>query len=147
MERCKKAGGIVGTMIWQVPDPKFPFTSDHYERFWAASQDLDLPVHLHILTGFGDSMNRQTSHGINRYRIGVQQTREIEDALFDMIFSGVLERYPKLKVVSVENESRLDAVLAGQMRQGLQTPSSFGKSAHEQIAERIFRRADLCDIF
>jgi uncharacterized protein len=104
MERCKKAGGIVGTMIWQVPDPKLPFTSDHYERFWAASQELGLPVHLHILTGFGDSMNRQTSHGINRYRIGVQQTREIEDALFDMIFSGVLERYPKLKIVSVENE-------------------------------------------
>ena len=63
-----------------------------------------MPVHLHILTGFGDSMHRQTSHGINRYRIGVQQTREIEDALFDMIFSGVLERYPKLKIVSVENE-------------------------------------------
>jgi predicted TIM-barrel fold metal-dependent hydrolase len=103
MERCKKEG-IVGTMIWQVPHPSLPFTSEHYERFWAASQDLDLPVHLHILTGFGDSMHRQTSHGIKRYRIGVQQTREIEDALFDMIFSGVLERYPKLKIVSVENE-------------------------------------------
>jgi predicted TIM-barrel fold metal-dependent hydrolase len=103
MERCKKQG-IVGTMIWQVPDPKLPFTSDHYERFWAASQDLELPVHLHILTGFGASVKRQTSHGINRYRIGVNQMREIEDALFDMIFSGVLERYPRLKIVSVENE-------------------------------------------
>ena len=103
MTRCKKRG-IVGTMIWQVPDPKLPFTSEHYERFWAASQDLELPVHLHILTGFGGSIKRQTTHGIERYRIGVNQTREIEDALFDMIFSGVLERYPKLKIVSVENE-------------------------------------------
>jgi uncharacterized protein len=103
MERCKKAG-VVGTMIWQVPHPNLPFTSEHYERIWAASQDLDLPVHLHILTGFGASMRRQTSHGITRYRIGVQQTREIEDALFDIIFSGVLERYPRLKIVSVENE-------------------------------------------
>lgn len=103
MERCKKHG-MVGAMIWQVPDPDLPFTSEHYERFWAASQDLQLPVHLHILTGFGESMHRQSSHGIKRYRIGVNQTREIEDALFDIIFSGVLERYPKLKVVSVENE-------------------------------------------
>jgi predicted TIM-barrel fold metal-dependent hydrolase len=103
MERCKRAG-MVGSMIWQVPDPSLPFTSEHYERFWAASQDLDLPVHLHILTGFGDSMHRQTSHGIKRYRIGVEQTREIETALFDIIFTGVLERYPKLKIVSVENE-------------------------------------------
>ncbi len=103
MERCKQ-GGLVGTMIWQVPDPALPFTSEHYERFWAASEANDMPVHLHILTGFGDSMHRQTSHGIKRYRIGVEQTREIETALFEIIFSGVLERYPKLKVVSVENE-------------------------------------------
>ncbi|MDE0214580.1 MAG: amidohydrolase family protein, partial [Deltaproteobacteria bacterium] len=103
MERCRKAG-MLGTLIWQVPHPDLPFTSDHYERYWAASQDLDMPVHLHILTGFGDSMHRQTSTGMKRYRIGVEQTREIEDALFDIIFSGVLERYPNLKVVSVENE-------------------------------------------
>ena len=103
MERCKKRG-IVGTMIWQVPHPKLPFSDSHYERFWAASQELELPVHLHILTGFGGSMKRQTSHGVSRFRIGVNQTREIEDALFEIIFTGVLERYPKLKVVSVENE-------------------------------------------
>ena len=103
MERCKKEG-MVGTLIWQVPHKDLPFTSDHYERFWAASQDLDMPVHLHILTGFGDSMHRQTAMGMKRYRIGVEQIREIEDALFDIIFSGVLERYPRLKVVSVENE-------------------------------------------
>ena len=35
-ERCKKEG-MVGTMIWQVPHPKLPFTAEHYERFWAAS--------------------------------------------------------------------------------------------------------------
>jgi len=103
MERCKKRG-IVGTMIWQVPHPKLPFSDSHYERFWAASQELELPVHLHILTGFGGSMKRQTSHGVSRFRIGVNQTREIEDALFEIIFTGVLERHPKLKVVSVENE-------------------------------------------
>jgi len=103
MERCKKAG-MVGTMIWQVPDSRLPFTSDHYERFWAASAANEMPVHLHILTGFGDSMNRQTAQGIQRCRIGVEQTREIDSALFDIIFTGVLERYPKLKIVSVENE-------------------------------------------
>lgn len=103
MKRCKEQG-MVGTLIWQVPHQDLPFTSDHYERYWAASQDLEMPVHLHILTGFGDSMHRQTAHGIKRYRIGVEQTREIEDALFDIIFSGVLERFPKLKIVSVENE-------------------------------------------
>ena len=103
MERCKKQE-MVGTMIWQVPHKSLPFHSEHYERYWAAAQDLEMPVHLHILTGFGESMHRQKAKGMVRYRIGVNQTREIEDALFDFIFSGVLERYPKLKIVSVENE-------------------------------------------
>jgi predicted TIM-barrel fold metal-dependent hydrolase len=103
MRRCKSQG-ISGVMIWQVPHPGLPFAAEHYERFWAAAQDLELPVHLHILTGYGESMKRQTTRGINRFRIGVNQTREIEDALFDVIFSGVLERYPRLKIVSVENE-------------------------------------------
>jgi len=103
MERCKKEG-MMGVMIWQVPHANLPFHAEHYERFWSAAQDLEMPVHLHILTGFGASMHRQTAKGLTRYRNGVNQTREIEDALFDMIFSGVLERYPTLKIVSVENE-------------------------------------------
>lgn len=103
MERCKREG-MSGVMIWQVPHPDLPLRAEHYERFWAAAEDLEMPVHLHILTGFGESMRRQKTKGVDRYRIGVNQTREIEDALFDLIFSGVLERYPRLKIVSVENE-------------------------------------------
>lgn len=103
LKRCKQAG-LIGSMVWQVPPENLPFRSEHYEPFWAASAELDMPVHLHILTGFGDSMHRQRATGMARYRIGAHQTREIEDALFDIIFSGVLERYPTLKIVSVENE-------------------------------------------
>jgi predicted TIM-barrel fold metal-dependent hydrolase len=139
MERCKKQG-IVGTMIWQVPHAKLPFTSDHYERFWAASQDLELPVHLHILTGFGDSMNRQTTHGIGRYRIGVQQTREIEDALFDIIFTGVLERYSRLKVVSVENEIGWMPFWLGQCDKAFKRHRHSEKLTIDKLPSEYFRR-------
>jgi predicted TIM-barrel fold metal-dependent hydrolase len=103
LERCKEAG-LRGAMIWQVPHKNLPFSSDHYDRFWAAAEDLDMPVNLHILTGYGPSMHRQSLTGIERYRRGVNQTEEIANALFDIIFSGVLERFPRLKLVSVENE-------------------------------------------
>ncbi len=140
LERCKKAGGMVGSMIWQVPDPKYPFTSEHYERFWAASQDLEMPIHLHILTGFGDSMNRQTSHGIHRYRIGVQQHREIEDALFDIIYSGVLERYPKLKIVSVENEIGWMPFWLGQCDKGFKRHRHTEKLPIDKLPSEYFNR-------
>jgi predicted TIM-barrel fold metal-dependent hydrolase len=139
MERCKKQG-VVGTMIWQVPDPKLPFTSEHYERFWAASQDLELPIHLHILTGFGASMKRQTSHGIDRYRIGVNQTREIEDALFDVIYSGVLERYPKLKIVSVENEVGWMPFWLGQCDKGFRRHRHSEKLPIDKLPSEYFKR-------
>jgi predicted TIM-barrel fold metal-dependent hydrolase len=103
LERCKR-NGLRGAMIWQVPHKELPFNSDRYDRFWAAAQDLEMPINLHILTGFGGSVHRQTLAGLERYRRGVKQTEEIADALFDIIFSGVLERFPRVKVVSVENE-------------------------------------------
>ncbi len=142
MERCKKEG-VVGTMIWQVPHPSLPFTSEHYERFWAASEDLDLPVHLHILTGFGDSMHRQTAHGPKRFRIGLEQTREIENALFELIFHGVLERHPKLKIVSVENEVGWMPFWLGQCDKGFKRHRhtekvQMSKLPSEYFAEQIY---------
>ncbi|MFQ5682505.1 MAG: amidohydrolase family protein [Candidatus Binatia bacterium] len=105
LERCAK-GGLRGAVIWEVPPKELSFTSAHYERFWAAAQDLDMPVSLHILTGFGYAKNREGLKGVDRFRASVNwKLAEAVDALMDVIFSGVLERYPRLKVVLVENEA------------------------------------------
>ena len=50
--------GLTGAMVWQVPDPRLPFTTDHYERLWAAAAEADAPVHLHILTGHSYNQKR-----------------------------------------------------------------------------------------
>jgi len=107
LERCAKAG-LKGSIIWQAPHADLPFKSEHYNKFWAASQDLDMPVHLHILTGHG--YHKETVFGNKRtgeeaYRGSVNlKLQEIINAFFDLIFYGVMERYPKLKFVCVENE-------------------------------------------
>jgi predicted TIM-barrel fold metal-dependent hydrolase len=43
--------GLKGAMLWQVPDPRLPFTSEHYEPLWAACAEAGAPVICHILTG------------------------------------------------------------------------------------------------
>lgn len=107
LERCAKAG-LKGSIIWQAPHADLPFKSDHYNKFWAASQDLNMPVHLHILTGHG--YHKETVFGNKRkgeeaYRGSVNlKLQEIINDFFDLIFYGVMERYPKLKFVCVENE-------------------------------------------
>jgi predicted TIM-barrel fold metal-dependent hydrolase len=103
LERCRKAG-LKGAIIWQAPHPDLPFRSNHYDRFWAAAQDLDAPVSLHILTGHSYNKDK-TRKGVERYRGSVNlKLMDIANALFELIFYGVLERYPKLKIITVENE-------------------------------------------
>jgi predicted TIM-barrel fold metal-dependent hydrolase len=107
LERCAKAG-MKGSIIWQVPHRDLPFHSSHYDRFWAASQDLGMPVSLHILTGHGYTKDKAffETRGIENYRASVNlKLAEISDALFTLIFYGVLERYPRLQFLSVENEA------------------------------------------
>ena len=112
MERCRKAG-LRGTVIWQVPAPDLPFTSSHYDPFWAAAQDLDMPVNLHILSGHGEGKVRAQiqitgqdhSSVMDQDRRSVnQRLTQIMDSLYDIIYAGVLERFPRLKIVLVESE-------------------------------------------
>jgi predicted TIM-barrel fold metal-dependent hydrolase len=108
MERCRKAG-LRGATIWQVPPEELPFTSDHYEPFWAAAEEMDMPVNLHILSGHGYSARRAPApaagRGVDIARTSVnEKLYQAMDSLYDLIFSGVFERYPRLKMVMVENE-------------------------------------------
>jgi len=104
LERCKK-NDLAGALIWQAPHPDLPLHSEHYNRFWQAASDLEMPVSLHILTGHNYSKKSLESKDIESYRGSVNlKTLDAMNALFDLTFYGVLDRYPKLKVVIVENE-------------------------------------------
>ena len=106
LERCAKAG-MKGSIIWQAPHADLPFHSAHYDKFWAASASLNMPVTLHILTGHGYHKDKTyfNTRGVEHYRSSVNlKIAEITSALFEIIFYGVLERHPGLKIVSVENE-------------------------------------------
>jgi len=102
LERCKRSG-LVGCLIWQVPPAHLPFASDHYDPFWEAAEELNMPVNLHILTGFNYS--RFERRGLDTYKSAVNdKLNDAANTLFDLVFSGVLARFPKLKLVYVENE-------------------------------------------
>ena len=102
MQRCHDMG-MLGGMVWQVPHPDLPLTSDHYEKLWAAAAELGQPLHFHILTGF--NYFRFKREGLEKVRGSVNtKTHEIITTVYDLIWSGVFERHPKLKVVIVEAE-------------------------------------------
>ena len=104
LERCKKMG-LKGALIWQVPPEHLRFTTGHYDDLWAAAEDLEMPVSLHILSGFNYSSQRGPRTPIEAHRNSVNT--KVHDAMttvFDLVFSGALQRFPSLKFVLVENE-------------------------------------------
>jgi len=103
MQRCRDLG-MPGVMIWQVPHPDFPMSSRHYDPLWEAAQELDLPVSMHILSGhdWGGKRNPD-SHEFYR-KITNLKLLGILNTVYDLIYSGVFDRYPRLRVALVENE-------------------------------------------
>ncbi len=98
--------GLRGAMIWLTPPGGHGFSAPHLDPFWATAAELDMPISLHILTDHGASRRRVFGdlQGLELSRVNLDMTIEIEQAFFELIFGGVLERHPLLKVVSVENE-------------------------------------------
>ena len=99
--RCAKMG-LKGAMIWCSPPESQPYRSDIYAPFWATAQELRMPISLHAITGMG--RESQWNFGLKeRYMCGDCAPHEIERSFSVLIFSGVLERFPTLQIVSAEN--------------------------------------------
>ena len=109
IERCAKRGhkGVLFTGEPQTHDQ--PILGDeHWNPLWEAAQACDLPVSFHIGTGNFDS-------GFSPARLehlGVGSTNAITAVslfldngkqIVDLLFSGILPRFPRLKVISVES--------------------------------------------
>jgi predicted TIM-barrel fold metal-dependent hydrolase len=109
LRRCRKAG-LPGALVWQAPPPELSFATNHYERLWAAAQDLEVPISLHILTGQPFPWPRPMATGGRRHAFETMRSAVnskllyASNAMSDLIMTGVLERYPRLKFVLVENE-------------------------------------------
>ena len=108
LERCANLG-LRGALIWQVPTPDRSFASDYYERFWAAAQEMGMPVSLHILTGAayppGLILKGREETPLEHIQLSVNtKLWYAANALLDIVGSGVFDRYPDLRLVLVENE-------------------------------------------
>src|SRR2546427_9127709 len=99
LERIAKKG-LHGALIWGAPPEDRPYSSREYDPFWAAAQDLQMPLSLHILTGRGG-----TGIDLNKFLTSYMSLpAEIQRTLSIMIFGGVFERFPKLQLVSAEHD-------------------------------------------
>jgi predicted TIM-barrel fold metal-dependent hydrolase len=103
LERAAKLG-LCGAMISEYPPEARRYMEPEYEAFWAAAQDLEMPLSLHTATR---REGKPTGSSVRTLKDASRRaTKAFLPALSmcDMIFSGVFERYPKLFLAIVEFE-------------------------------------------
>src|SRR5215472_672956 len=115
LQRIAKKG-MKGAMIWAEPPDDRPYTHLDYDPFWAAAQDLNMPLSLHILTGRkGIGIDFFAS---DRLVKGSTLHHEVERSIAVFVFGKVFERFPGLKIVSAENDVAWMAYLMWRMDRG-----------------------------
>ena len=103
MERCAKMG-FAGAMIPVYPPDGRGYDLPEYDPLWASAQDLQMPIGLHVTTGRpGPGQKFANTDGMTPSGIS-NRDYWVRMSLGHMIFSGVFERFPDLRVGAVEHE-------------------------------------------
>lgn len=94
--------GLAGAMITLRP---MEHRYDHpmYERLWAAAEGLEMPLSLHVGTRRWRPVTDAKDPGTDAVEM-TNREYDVRTAIGAMIFGGVFERYPRLRVGAVEFE-------------------------------------------
>src|SRR5579884_165963 len=92
MERCARAG-LRAAMISVSQDPESGYTLPLYDPLWSASEDLRMPISLHVAASKKNFTS--TNNMLADFSLAYTLTMYTIAA---MIFSGVFDRHPKLRV-------------------------------------------------
>jgi len=100
MERCKGLG-LSGVMVAVAPDGAEPYEHELYQDFWRVAQELDMPVSMHAAT----QRKASGSHFAIPAAEAFLHYTSVQKTLIGMIYGGLFDRFPDLKVISVENDA------------------------------------------
>ncbi len=103
MERAKQMGHV-GMCVAATAPPDHLYSDPWYDKFWAAAQDLKMPLNMHIFTGATDNHGLAPRQDGSRAN-GVMGFAGAGMTIADLILSGVCERFPDIKFVITEFET------------------------------------------
>jgi predicted TIM-barrel fold metal-dependent hydrolase len=103
LERSKLMGHVGASIPASAPPDKL-YVDPWYDRFWAAAEEMEMPLNMHIFTG------ATADHGLPRNdprsrANGPMAFAGVALTVADLIQSGVCERFPNLKFVVTEFET------------------------------------------
>jgi len=87
-------GALIG--FFEADPPPF---EDEWDNFWAVADEIGLPIHFHLSGG----MHSTAFVGWQRPVAVAVSPMQLDEALAGMLFSGIFERHPTVKLVLGES--------------------------------------------
>ena len=98
LARCRDLG-LCGALITVAPPAWSPFRDASYDRFWAAAQDLDMPLSLHIATDRADPKVGDAAFRLDVKHVPpsvfVNKDFQVRQTLADLILVGRVRALPE----------------------------------------------------
>jgi predicted TIM-barrel fold metal-dependent hydrolase len=92
-----------GVLMRQMYEDLPLLYDDRYEPIWAACEDLELPIHFH--GGIGRPVEVESDAPSALLSVGLETAWWGYRPLWQLIFAGVLERHPRLKIIFTEDHA------------------------------------------
>lgn len=133
--------GLIGAMIANVPPAGTEYSDPLYEPFWAAAEEMGVPISIHTLTS-----NRAVVHRFARDKRGAasypENPLEVMLTLGEILTSPLFDRHPKLKLVLAEADTGwlpwlLERVDRGQERYGAQNGIKLNLKPSEYFRRNV----------
>ncbi|HJU28747.1 MAG TPA: amidohydrolase family protein [Candidatus Binataceae bacterium] len=100
IERCAKKG-LKGVLILASDSNDLPYSDERFDPLWRTCSELSMPISLHkpLVSGMPLTPAMPTAADLQIHVIHV-----VEQCITRLVYGGVFERFPKLRVVSAEND-------------------------------------------
>jgi uncharacterized protein len=100
IEHCAKLG-LKGMLILASDTIDRPYSDEHFDPLWRACAEANMPISLHkpLVSGMPLTSAMPTMADLQIHVIHI-----VEQCLTRMVYGGVFERFPTLKMVSAEND-------------------------------------------
>ncbi len=150
LERALSLGARSVVMRAAAPttrDGQLPASDEAFDPFWARLQEADIPVVVHAgdagptaTAGYSGGAFSTSFKSAMRPKITtLTMERSIHDFLASMMFDQLFDRFPRLRVVSVENGAQfLPGLLKGLSSSSKKMPGYWKSDPVEQFKDRVW---------
>lgn len=118
--------------------PSRPYNDGTYDRFWALAEEIGLPLTFHSGTGYEPRLVRGPGGAVINYLMGAQLDGPM--VLLSMAAGGALDRFPGLRVVTVETGAAWLGWIMTQADSIYEDHSRFAKPKLSMKPSELIRR-------